>query len=106
MAKKLKQTTKRLSIDKIQCARDIQPRVATDKAVVKEYAARLDAGDDLPPVVVFFDGTTYWLAEGFHRLAAYKLAGRKTIDCIVIKGTKEDAQWHALQSNRDHGHAP
>ena len=81
----------------------MQPRVATDKTTVKEYAERIEASDKLPPVVVFFDGTTYWLAEGFHRLAAHKLAGRTMIDCIVIDGTKADAQWHALQTNKTHG---
>lgn len=103
MAKNMKQTTRRLSLEKIQCARDVQPRVETDKTAVAEYAERLEANDQLPPVVVFFDGETYWLAEGFHRLLAHKKAGRKQIDCIVIEGTKADAQWHALQSNKSHG---
>ncbi|MEI8372581.1 MAG: ParB/RepB/Spo0J family partition protein [Planctomycetota bacterium] len=103
MAQKHQQTTQRLSADKIRCSRDVQPRVETDSNTVKEYAERLVAGDKLPPVVVFFDGETYWLAEGFHRLAALKKAGTKQIDCIVIDGTKADAQWHALQSNITHG---
>ena len=25
------------------------------------------------------------------------------IECLVIDGTKADAQWHAIQSNKDHG---
>jgi ParB-like chromosome segregation protein Spo0J len=74
-----------------------------DKSVVAEYAERLEAGDELPAVVVFYDGTTYWLAEGFHRLAAHKKAGNKQTNCILIEGTKADAQWHALQSNKTHG---
>jgi len=81
----------------------VQPRVKTDKTVVTEYAERLKAKDQLPPVVVFFDDKTHWLAEGFHRLEAHKKADWKQIDAIVIDGTKEDAQWHALQSNKDHG---
>jgi hypothetical protein len=28
-----------------------------------------------PPVVVYFDGTDYWLADGFHRLAAWERIG-------------------------------
>jgi ParB-like chromosome segregation protein Spo0J len=93
----------RLYISKIKVDRAVQPREATDKTVVAEYAERIKVNDKLPPVVVFFDGTTYWLAEGFHRLAAYKTAGRTMIECILIDGTKEDAQWHALQSNKTHG---
>jgi hypothetical protein len=101
--KKLKGTQKRLSVDKIKCSKDVQPRVATDSNTVKEYRERIEAGDKLPRVVVFFDGTTYWLAEGFHRLAAHKLAGHTMIDVIVIEGSKADAQWHALQTNKTHG---
>lgn len=103
MAKQAKQTEKRLSIDKIKCSKDIQPRVEMDANAVAEYAERIEAGDDLPKVVVYYDGTTYWLTEGFHRLAAYKKLGRKQVDCIVINGTKADAQWHAIRSNRGHG---
>ena len=73
-AKPAQPTTKKLSIAKIKCSQDVQPRLKTDENIVKEYAERIEAGDDLPKIVVFFDGTTYWLAEGFHRLAAYKKA--------------------------------
>ena len=44
MAEKRKGTEKRLSLDKIRCARDVQPRVAMDKAVIAEYAERLQVG--------------------------------------------------------------
>ena len=50
-----------------------------------------------PPVVVYFDGKTYWLVDGFHRVAAYRLAGRMEIDCLVIEGTKADAQWRLAE---------
>ncbi len=101
--KKLKGTEKRLSIYKIEAARDVQPRAATDKAVVAEYAERLAAGDKFPPVEVYFDGEENHLAIGFHRLAAHEKAGRKQIDCVVHNGTKADAQWAAIQSNKDNG---
>ncbi len=98
-----KKETRKLSIDKIRCSKDIQPRAAMDANAVAEYAERIDAGDDLPKIVVYYDGTTYWLTEGFHRLAAYKKLRRKQVECIVITGSKEDAQWHALQSNKGVG---
>ncbi|MEI8373470.1 MAG: hypothetical protein WCJ35_11640 [Planctomycetota bacterium] len=103
MATKTTGTEKRLSLDKIKRARDVQPRVAMDNNVVKDYAERVEAGEKFPPVDVFFDGETHWAADGFHRLAGHEKAGRKQIDCIVHPGTKADAQWHALQSNKDHG---
>jgi hypothetical protein len=94
---------KRLSLDDIKCDRSIQPRVTMDKSVVAEYAERLQAGDSLPAGEAFFDGEDTWLAAGFHRKAAHAKAGRKQMDCFVFEGTKADAQWHAIQSNRDHG---
>lgn len=102
-AKPAQKTEKRLAVDTIKCDRNVQPRVTTDKAVVKEYAERIKTKDNLPPVVVYFDGEQHWLAEGFHRLAAHEKAGRKQIDCIVYEGTKADAQWRAIQNNKDHG---
>jgi hypothetical protein len=32
-------------------------------------------GRNSPPVVVFYDGTSYWLADGFHRVKAAEQAG-------------------------------
>ncbi len=103
MARNAKGTEKRLSLDKIKRARDVQPRVAMDNNVVKEYAERVEAGEKFPPIDVFFDGETYWAADGFHRLAGHEKACRKQIDCLVHQGTKADAQWLALQSNKTHG---
>ena len=31
------------------------------------------AGDQFPPIDVFFDGQNYWLVDGFHRLQAHVL---------------------------------
>ncbi len=101
--KKGEESEKRLSIDTIEVSRDVQPRAATDKAVVAEYAAAIEAKAKLPPVEVFTDGEKIWLAAGFHRLAAHKQAGRKQIECIVYEGDKDAAKWHALQSNQTHG---
>ena len=42
-----------------------QPRVAVDRAVVYDYAEAMRAGAKFPPIKVIFDGTTYWLIDGF-----------------------------------------
>jgi uncharacterized ParB-like nuclease family protein len=105
MAKTAQHPTKhvRLPVGKITCDPDVQPRVKTDPDVVRDYAELLKAKVKLPPVHVFFDGDKYWLAEGFHRVPAHKQAGRKQIEAIVHQGSKSNAQWHALQSNKTHG---
>jgi hypothetical protein len=52
---------------------------------------------------VYFDGTDYWLADGFHRVLAAKRIGRKNIEADVKGGTREDAAWTSCGSNRGHG---
>jgi hypothetical protein len=53
--------------------------------------------------VVIFDGTNYWLADGFHRLYAALRLGRATIDCRVFEGTLREAILVALKANSAHG---
>src|SRR4051812_32879115 len=61
------------------------------------------AGDAFPPLVVLHDGDSYWLADGFHCLAAAQALGAKTIRCDVRQGGLRDAILHACGANADHG---
>jgi len=63
----------------------------------------MKAGASFPSVVVYYDGETYWLVDGYHRLEAVKKLKRKTIDCEIHEGTLEDAQWHSYKANSEHG---
>ena len=58
---------------------------------VTDYAEALTAGAIFPPVVVFSDGSAFWLADGFHRLKAHREAGLAEIACEVRDGTQRDA---------------
>jgi DNA modification methylase len=80
-----------------------QPRAEIDDAVATEYFERMLAGDQFPPVVVFHDGTTYWLADGFHRVKAASITGRMTIEADVRQGTLAEAQWYSYSVNASHG---
>lgn len=80
-----------------------QPRAAIDFDVVEEYALALASGAAFPPVVVFFDGSTYWLADGFHRTHAHKVAERQSIECDVRQGTRRDAILFSVGANASHG---
>jgi hypothetical protein len=40
--------------------------------VVQNYADALEEGANFPPVTLFYDGSAYWLADGFHCTAAGK----------------------------------
>jgi ParB-like chromosome segregation protein Spo0J len=80
-----------------------QPRAALNEAIVAEYADAISAGVVMPPVVVFFDGSTYWLADGFHRFHAYRKAGKANIEAAVNAGTRRDAVLHSVGANNAHG---
>ena len=74
-----------------------------DSVIVAEYAEAVTAGSQFPPVIVFHDGTTHWLADGYHRLEAAEEAGKKSIAAEIRDGTKRDATLYACGANRDHG---
>ena len=81
----------------------IQPRVEQKEEVIFEYAENLANGAEFPPVDVFYDGETYWLADGFHRYEAYSLKNRETIPANVHEGGRREAIIHAAGSNATHG---
>lgn len=80
-----------------------QPRAEIDIAVVAEYADDMARGDVFPPVRVVYDGSDYWLVDGFHRVQAAKKCSRQTIDSQITQGTVEDARWLSLAANARHG---
>ena len=91
-----------MQIEKIQTT-GTQSRVSVDTKTVDEYAEALQNGATLPPVTVFFDGTNYWLADGFHRLAAHRRLNRREIEVEQRDGTQRDAILHSVGANASHG---
>lgn len=79
-----------------------QTRVAMNQERVAEYAELMKDGESFPPIVVFFDGTTYWPADGFHRAHAAKQAGRVHIEADVRKGSKADCIKCGAAANKPH----
>lgn len=92
-----------MDLDAIRTDGDTQPRAGIDATLVAEYAERMKAGDEFPPLDVVFDGTAYWLVDGFHRLAAAREVGIKKILVAPRKGTLEEARWSSFAANRSHG---
>ena len=89
-----------VDINEIVADMTVQARVAIDTSIVCEYSEHLD---DLPPLIVYFDGECHWLADGFHRLAAHAMAKRADALCEIRQGTKRDAILHAVKANASHG---
>jgi hypothetical protein len=95
--------TEVLELNKITLDPEIQPRVELDDFHIEDMKNDLMEGAELPPVVVFNDGTTNRLTEGFHRWMAYQRAGRTEIVAEIRKGGKRDAQLYGVGSNATHG---
>ncbi len=80
-----------------------QMRVEMKPDVVREYADDMAAGAVFAPVDVYYDGSIYWLADGYHRVAAARKLDRETIDATVHEGGERDAILHGIGSNDSHG---
>jgi hypothetical protein len=93
----------KLSLSDIRIDGGTQPRTMMEWETVEEYAELYKAGSNMPPVVVFYDGSINWLADGFHRYNAAQSAGLEAIDADVRSGTKLDAVWFSCSANQGHG---
>ena len=81
-----------------------QMRVSIDEAVVADYAERYRAEPAaMPPIEVMFDGTDYWLVDGFHRWHAMRKAGMMNVPALVRQGTATEAAWASCAANKTHG---
>jgi len=103
MANALTSHTQALNLSDIRTDGGTQARAGIDQAVVAEYAAAIGEGADFPSLVVFSDGEQLWLADGFHRLAAYRAAGVEEVDCLLKHGTQRDAVLWSVGANSTHG---
>lgn len=92
-----------ISTTAIKADPDCQPRIAIDSRIVDDYADDMTEGAGFPPLTVYHDGSTYWLADGFHRLAAAMRLGLAEIACDVRQGDKRAAILHSCSANATHG---
>ena len=93
---------KELKVSDIRIDGGTQIRKQLNSDKVNEYAEQMNDGIVFPPITVFFDGSSYWLASGFHRLFAEKQRGTEVVKATVINGTVDEATWFALGDNK-HG---
>ena len=92
-----------LPIEKLVTDGGTQVREELNDATISEYAEALEEGARFPPVVIFRAKGTDLLADGFHRVQAYRQAGRSEIEADVYQGGRDKALWFALGANRSHG---
>jgi hypothetical protein len=98
-----KSKVRRIPIDAIKVDQAIQQRVdGTCEEVVAEYAQAMRDGAVFPPPAVFKDGGgSYHLADGFHRIEAYRQAHPEAseIECEVHLGDQDEALLFACGAN-------
>jgi hypothetical protein len=95
--------TQELPLDSINIYGGTQARVQTTDDAIESYADEMTQGAVFPAIVVYFDGTTHWLADGFHRYLAAKRIERPTIVAEIFAGGRSDALRHALGANVTNG---
>lgn len=101
----LKLNLKTLRLDQITIDDAMQARVQVDDSIVEEYAELMRAGHNFPSVEVVHDAKAkkHYVVDGFHRLAAARRAGIKTIGAIVTDGSMDEARWLSCGANKNHG---
>ena len=93
-----------LSVAALRVDPGVQMRAGgLDGGRVDQYAEAMIAGDDFPPVVVFNAGGIFWLADGFHRVAAAERAGLSEVPAQVHQGDRRAALLYAAGANAGHG---
>lgn len=90
----------KIDVSAIVADGQIQMREKMSREAIEDYA---DVFDCLPPLQVVYDGSMFWLVDGFHRLEAAKLAGIERVTCQVVDGTRRDAVIMACGANAAHG---
>ncbi len=95
--------TKDLRLDKIDIYGGTQARVATNDEAISSYAEAMEEGAQFPPIAVYYDGTKYWLADGFHRFLAAQRNDYEEISAEIHEGSRTDALRHALGANATNG---
>ena len=93
----------KVSLEDIRTDGGTQPRANLNHDVISEYTAELIGGTRFPPVMVYYDGEVYWLADGFHRYRAHEQAGFESINCEVNQGSRRDAVLASVGVNAKHG---
>lgn len=94
---------KQLAIEKIRLDGGTQPRESLDGETIATYVEAWQSNAEFPPITVFFDGTDYWCADGFHRTESAKAARVEKIRADIRQGSQRDAILFSAGANDKHG---
>ncbi|MGK7880461.1 MAG: ParB N-terminal domain-containing protein [Crocosphaera sp.] len=91
-----------LDLEEVRRDGGTQPRTKIDLLHIKRLEEQMEDGQEIEPVVVFYDGESYWLADGFHRWNAHRNQEEPTIRAIVHQGSRREAVLYSVGANADH----
>lgn len=103
VANKAEFKTQNVPVTYITADSELLCREHVNEKKVERYAQLMSEGAQFPPVDVFNDGNAYYLADGFHRLAAMKSMPYTSAVVRVFNGSKREALLHAIKANSNHG---
>lgn len=93
-----------IKISEIRTDGGTQSRAAINEETVADYAEAMQNPETVfPPITVYFDGKSYWLADGFHRVAAWERIGREEVPAEIRQGDRRRAILHSCGANAVHG---
>jgi ParB-like nuclease domain len=93
----------RIATTLISLDESVQSRVSLNPETIAQYKEDIRSGIQFDPVVIYFDGSKYWLADGFHRTEASRQAGLAELNAEVYPGTRRDAILYSVSANGKHG---
>ncbi len=93
----------RLPLNMIRTDGGTQVRAKLNQKVIQEYGEQMQQGHSFPPIVVFFDGSCYWLTDGFHRVHAALGIWFTEFKVDLKMGSLREAILFAVGANAVHG---
>jgi uncharacterized protein (DUF1015 family) len=71
---------------------DFQSSECLIEEVVQEKVSQIANGEALQPIIVRFDGESYFVQDGFHRVEAARRSGLTALDAEILLGTLNDME--------------
>jgi hypothetical protein len=98
--------TKQILVSLIDVDVDTQARVGVSDETIKEYVSVLRECQEkkeappFPPVDLFYDGSNYYIGDGWHRVLAWRDTTISCIPALVHNGDRRDAMLFAIGANK------
>lgn len=98
------ETIEVLKLDELELDPLMQPRIGINHDKVREYADRMEDGDQFPELEVHRFEDVNFVTDGWHRVYAADLAGIEALPCkIIVIDEKRVAIMASARANSRHG---